>query len=379
MKENNQKRILILNWRCPKNPKAGGAEKVTLIHGKAWVEKGWKVVWLAGKFKGGKREEIIDGVKIFRFGSPVSIYFLAPFIYWFKFSGNFDLVIDQIHGIPFLSPLWAFKSKKIAFIHEVAQEIWDEMFGFPKNILGKLYERIYFHIYRNIPFWTVSPSTEKDLIKCGILKENITVIPNGVDLDPVKEVPKKEKKITLIFVSRLVKMKGVEDALKVFAEVYRENKNSQFWIVGNGEEDYISFLKNQTKNLGIDKVSIFWGYVSEKKKVELLQKAHFLIHTSVREGFGLVVLEANSQGTPAIVYDSPGLRDLVENGINGFQFKKGCYQELANKVLDFFDSKDKEKSSYFKIANSSIKNVSKYSWPLLTSISFNYLKQIDEL
>jgi len=48
-----------------------------------------------------------------------------------------------------------------------------------------------------------------------------------------------------------------------------------------------------------------------------MQKAHLLCVTSVKEGWGLVVTEANSQGTPAIVYDVDGLRDSVVNNKTG--------------------------------------------------------------
>ena len=146
------KKVLILNWRCPKNPLSGGAEKVTLEHAKSWVKHGMDVTWLSGNFPSSNREEIIDGVKIVRYGNPYTIYILAPFVYWFRFKGNFDIVIDEIHGLPYLSPIWAWKSKKLAYIHEVAQEIWDETFSFPINYFGKYYEKIYFWFYKKIHF-----------------------------------------------------------------------------------------------------------------------------------------------------------------------------------------------------------------------------------
>src|SRR3989304_4913798 len=97
-------RILILNWRDPKNPKSGGAEIVTLEHAKAWVKKGHKVTWFTSKFAGSKGTE-------------------------------------KIHGIPFFTPLYV-KKPKIAFIHEVANEIWNYMYSFPINKIGKSIEPI---------------------------------------------------------------------------------------------------------------------------------------------------------------------------------------------------------------------------------------------
>lgn len=355
------KKVLILNWRCPKNPLSGGAEKVTLEHAKAWVKEGMSVSWLAGGFKDSPQTEIIDGVEIHRFGTPISVYLLAPFLYWFKWSGSFDLVFDEIHGVPFLSPLWVWKSKRIAYIHEVAQEIWDEMLPFPINILGKLYEKIYFIFYKKTPFLTGSNSTKHDLIRFGIPEENITVIPHGLFLKSIEEPAQKEKVLTLLYVSRLVKMKGIEDALHIFAEVIKKVPSAQFWIVGSGEEGYVNKLHKLAEQLNVSKSVTFFGYVGEDKKIELYQKAHFLLHTSVREGFGLVVIEANSQGTPALVYDSPGLRDIIKNNRNGYIFKSGDNSSVAGKCIAMYNS-----PQYLTLAQSAIIESKEYNWSNIT-------------
>src|SRR3990170_217949 len=115
--------ILILNWRDTKNPKSGGAEVVTLEHAKAWVKKGHWVTWFTSEFENEKKTEKIDGINIVRRGNFLTVYLHAPFFY--LFSGNkFDVLIDEIHGLPFFTPIYA-RIPKIAFIHEVAREIWD--------------------------------------------------------------------------------------------------------------------------------------------------------------------------------------------------------------------------------------------------------------
>ncbi len=365
-------KIIILNWRCPRNPLSGGAEKVTLEHAKAWVKKGQDVTWICGNYPHGKKFEILDGIKIYRFGSPTTIYILAPFIYWLKFKADFDLVIDEIHGLPFLIPIWAYKSKKLAYIHEVAQEIWDEMFFFPINFVGKLYEKIYFLFYKKTSFLTGSPSTKKDLIKYGIPEKNITIIPHGLFLKSLNNIPKKRKKLTLIFISRLVKMKGIEEALKIFSLVNRKVKKARFFVVGDGEKNYINYLKQLTRKLKIEDDVRFFGYINDQKKTILLQSSHLLIHTSVREGFGLVVTEANSQGTPAIVYDSPGLRDVVINNINGLQIPKGDVKKMAYKIIEVF--KDKKKYNY--LVKKSIEYSKRFDWQKITEQSFNLIRSL---
>ena len=59
------------------------------------------------------------------------------------------------------------------------------------------------------------------------------------------------------------------------------------------------------------------GRIPHQQKMELMQRCHVIGVTSIKEGWGLIVTEANSQGTPAVVYDVDGLRDSVRNGETG--------------------------------------------------------------
>lgn len=357
----NQKKILILNWRCPLNPNSGGAEKVTFHHAKYWARHGIKVTWLSGNYINGKTKENICGVEFVRFGNQYTIYLLAPFLYWYFFKGNFDLVFDEIHGIPFLTPLWAWKSKKLAYIHEVAQEIWDEMFPFPLNQLGKLYEKIYFQFYKSTRFLTGSNSTKVDLVRYGIADSNISVVPHGLFIKPITKKNIKENIFTVLYVARLVKMKGIEDALKIFAIVRKNIKKAQLWVVGGGEKSYIQKLHKLAVHLNIENSVKFFGYVNENTKIKLYKKAHCLLHTSVREGFGLVVIEANSQGTPVISYNSPGLRDIIIDNKNGFLFQRGEYKMIANKLISLYNN-----PILLRLSDQSVIEAKKYKWEVIT-------------
>ncbi len=64
-----------------------------------------------------------------------------------------------------------------------------------------------------------------------------------------------------------------------------------------------------------------------------MQKCHLLLVTSVKEGWGLVVTEANSQGTPAVVYDVDGLRDSVKDAVTGLVAGLNTPFHLAEKII----------------------------------------------
>ena len=80
--------------------------------------------------------------------------------------------------------------------------------------------------------------------------------------------------------------------------------------------------------------------MNEKKKFELLSRAHLAINPSVREGWGLVNIEANFFGLPVLAYDVAGSRDSIRMGINGFLSPLGDYQDMASKALKLMNDKD---------------------------------------
>ena len=74
----------------------------------------------------------------------------------------------------------------------------------------------------------------------------------------------------------------------------------------------------------------------DEKNIEL-QKAHLLLHTSVREGWGLNVIEANAMGTPAVVYPVGGLVDSTVDGVTGLVSTEETPVSLAVKILQLLD------------------------------------------
>src|SRR3989344_8610291 len=118
-------RILILNWRDIKNPSSGGAEILTHELSKGLIAKGHRVTILCSSFPGAKSQETIDGIKIIREGNPdaripfKSIHYKAYKKYKRDFQGEIDLLVDEVHGVPFFSVFYV-KEKKVVLICEVA-------------------------------------------------------------------------------------------------------------------------------------------------------------------------------------------------------------------------------------------------------------------
>lgn len=327
--------ILILNWRDTSHPKSGGAEIVTMEHARRWVMAGHTVTWITSVYERAKKSEIIDGVVIVRRAGSWTIY---PYVLFYLLvnAHRFDVIIDEIHGIPFFASLVT-KKPVIVFIHEIAGEIWNYMFSFPFNLIGRFLEKLYFKLYQNSLFWTDSPSMAKELTEHGILSKNITTISCPVTIDPniLNKIINitKESKPTFLFVSRLVRMKGIEEVIKAFSFIIHEEPEAQLWIVGGGETSYINLLEVMMREYGIGQRVTLFGKVTEEKKYELLRRSHILLHASVKEGWGLVVLEAALCGTPAVVYNVTGLRDVVKHGLTGIVVSSNSPLDMAREAL----------------------------------------------
>ncbi len=362
--------ILVFSWRDPKHPFAGGAEQVMHEHMKGWIEKGNKVTLFSSYFKNAKKEEILDRVEIIRRGGQFLGVQLSAFMWYLFNRPKFDLVVDQFHGLPFFTPLYV-RTSKLAVIQEVAKEVWflnslPRPFNWIVGIIGYLGEPFIFLFYRGTHFMTGSLSAKEDVIKLGIPKGNITVVPHGVILDIPKNMPRKEKRKTIVFLGALARDKGVEDALYAFSFL---NKQSvfNFWVIGKGESSYQVHLKNLSKKLQINPV--FFGFVSQKKKFELLSKSHVLINPSVREGWGLVNIEANSVRTPVVAYNSPGLIDSVKDGVSGIICKENSPECLSKTIFDLL----KDKSRYEKYQKGALLWSKNFSWKKSKQLSLSLI------
>lgn len=350
--------ILILNWRDIKHPLSGGAEISLFEHAKYWKQKGANVVWLASYFKGGKKEEEIEGIKILRMGSHYTIHLLAIINYLKGKLGKPDIVIDSFHFIPFFTPFYAGNSKIIALINEPAKNAWFKNVYFPLNLIGYIIEPLFFPPYREVTFITGSESIYDELKNYGINEKHLNIVHHGVYTKKIDNKIKKDKDPVVIYLSQISPDKGIEDAIKALVEIkFRYNK-VKLWVVGRPKDNkYLEKIKKLVGCLKLDDSVIFWGYISENEKFKLLNKSWILIHPSIREGWGLNVIEANAMGVPAVGYNTTGLRDSIKNNVTGLLAKNNSFS-LAKNVVRLIS----DKKMYNRMSNKAMEWSKTFDW-----------------
>ena len=337
-------KILWLSWKDKTNPVAGGAEVVKAELCDRLVADGHEVTQIVGGYPGAAREEMIDGVRVIRVGGFYTVYFLAPF-YYFKHLRNWaDVIIEEINTAPFGSPyLYPKKrgTKTFLFFHQLAREIWFyERIPFPFTYL-------FYYIIEPVLLWmlsfckviTVSESTKQDLVRFGFRPERIEVISEGLqDTLQVEDLSKihKYEQPTMLSVGSWRPMKLTFDVIKAYEVARQSIPELRLVIAGDTTGEYaeqcLAYIE-QSKDK--DDIEVL-GRVSQEKKFELMQKSHIFAYPSIREGWGLLVTEANSQGTPAVVYDVSGLRDSVRHNQTGVIVSKNTPEEMGKEVANLY-------------------------------------------
>lgn len=366
-------RILILNWRDIRHPLSGGAETSLHEHAKYWKKMGNEIIWFSSSFPGAKKEEIIDEITFVRKGSHYTVHIWA-FLY--LITGRFktiDIVIDSFHFLPFFTPLYFSKKKIIALINEIAGKVWFANLPYPFAIIGFHTEPFFFYFYKKIPFITGSNSTSDELKKNGIKTKDIIIIHHGINVVADDKKIKKEEKPTLVFLGRVSDDKGIKDVIETYLQVKKTISTTQLWIIGKEEKKgMIASLLKSIEQKKIKADITYFGFVTEERKIELLRRAWLLIHPSQKEGWGLNVIEAATQGTPTIGYNVEGLRDSVKNGITGILVDSQNPSLLSNAILSI--TMDKTKKLYNTLSKNARVWSKNFNWNKSTKQSWDIVR-----
>jgi glycosyltransferase involved in cell wall biosynthesis len=320
------------------------------------VQRGHDVTAITGHFPGAASEVNIAGVNVIRVGTPQTLMPNIMIKYLRSLDlRSFDAIVETaIFGIPFFSPIYASKPTVLVIWHlprttlvTELQERWGRILGTIAGILALgLEDKLAPSLYRNVPIFTFSQSTKKDLTKTGFDEKRIFVVDYALsegimtmDMDetfsPAKPLNKDSHAPFFVCLGRLKKYKGVQDALKAFRLVLDRWPDAEMTIIGRG--DYEPKLKQLATHIGVLRSVRFLGHVSIQDKVRYLQAAHALIMPSYKEGFATPILEANMCGTIAVASNAIGVAELVKNGETGLVYSCGDWRDLADKMIQILD------------------------------------------
>ncbi|HON98293.1 MAG TPA: glycosyltransferase [Bacteroidales bacterium] len=174
----------------------------------------------------------------------------------------------------------------------------------------------------------------------GYSGNNAIVSPNGVDLDNFKLLDKNKIKLELGlknkvvgFVGNLLPVKRADKLPEIFYEINKQ-KEVDFLVVGDGPLKKEIEQRCKEKNLNV----LFTGKIPHDEIPKYMNAMDVMILPSRNEGFGAVVIEAQSCGVPVVGSDNGGIPEAVGNG--GIIVKEGDYFEkrFATAVIELLDN-----------------------------------------
>ena len=348
----------------------GGME----IHGKMLCEglsdRGHELTVISSKHPQGKICDKINGIKI---------HFLEDTVFgssrgsWLKASKKkfleihdkkpFDLVISQQAVAPNLDTVRSAKKipvviciqghEGLMLLSEITQ-IFHHKNGFirlPKIILSFGYhffrEFIQFHRYDRII--ACSEKVRKSTLTWFKLKpEKVVTVYNGVDQSLFKPAPAiggavrdlhdiKEDEKAILFLSHITKQKGVDVAIRAFAEILRRKSNLRLMIVGDG--DYLPEAKNLVQHLRLEPYIIFAGAIDYEKVPDYINAGDILLLPTIRqEGLPLVIIDAMACGKPVVASNIGGNSDALEHGKTGLLIQPGSIEEAVKSLERLLDN-----------------------------------------
>ena len=310
-------RVAFLNWRDTGHPEGGGSERYVEQIATGLVERGCAVTFRCSRYAGSSARSLRDGIAYARAGGRLGVYprtLLA--LVWARLRGRgFDVVVDVQNGLPFFARLVA-GCPVVVLVHHVHREQWPVATGPLTARFGWWIESwLSPRLHRGCQYVTVSAVTRAELATLGVRREHIAVVHNGADAAPVTTLPR-ERAPRLVVLGRLVPHKRVEDALRVLARLLPELPALRLWVVGDGW--WRSRLVDEAERLGVAQAVDFLGYVSERAKHDLLSRAWVMLAPSLKEGWGLMVVEAALRGVPSVAYrNAGGLSESILDDVTG--------------------------------------------------------------
>lgn len=168
----------------------------------------------------------------------------------------------------------------------------------------------------------------------GMSKDKMVTFPWGVDLHnftPGRYPPEDTSQFTILSTRSWEAIYGVEVLAKAFVKAAHNINGLNLMLLGNGSQ--ASLLREIFDSSGVLERVSMPGQVSQSDLPRYYQMADLYVSASHIDGSSVSLMEALACGRPVLVSDIPGNREWVEPGINGWWFRDGDVDDLAEKIL----------------------------------------------
>lgn len=326
------------------------------------VENGHQVLIIAGG-NAGKTEEA--GFKVIRVGKTYKMKGIgtqiSAHLSWVRKKTvrrilekeNFDVIhLQALFGLLGMRFLDLSLAKKVATFHN-----YYEPGMLPLTV--SLFSPLYRHYFKKLNGRIADSKPAEEFARL-IEKGDYVIIPPGIEQKKFKKTsesdPSKKELVTILFMGRLDKRKGIMFLLDAFKKVQDEVSNTRLLIVGDGPQakEAEKFVRKHK----LDNVN-FVGFVEDEDLPEFYAQADIYCSPACfGESFGIVLLEAMASSLPIVAFANAGYKEVIKGKGAQFLVEPKDTNGLTEALLTLIKNEELRK----EISNWSLNEVQQYSW-----------------
>lgn len=328
----------------------GGAEKVASLWINGFVDRGYDVSCIVMVPTAPISYIIPDCVKIYKVNvNGVGLIHnwkqITKIRYYLKVNKS-EVLITVLHPLSLMGYIASLglNIKVINTEHNT--------FARPSYMPFTLLEKFY-KFYVNRLFDKVTVFTNADIKYIGNRLNNIVYLPNPLSLEPVEVLPRKDNIILAVGRMEAWHVKGFDLLIDAWGELSSLYPDWKLQILGGGSEECREFLKRRAYNTNVCDSIEFVEFTPNP--IKLFQRASIFILSSRYEGFGMVLLEAMSQGCACIACDYKSRQSEILNSSKmGICTKTDSKEAIKNAINRMISDENYRESTRRPAINRSI-------------------------
>jgi glycosyltransferase involved in cell wall biosynthesis len=311
-------------------PKRGGDVNVCYNISKHLVKHGHQVTIITTNFEFDNefaQNAINEGIEIISFhcSANIFLYLISPSMKkWLDVNlQEFDVI--HMHNFRSYQNNIVHKYAKKYNVPYVLQAHGDIPYLNIKNELKRIFDNVYgYSILKNAnKLMALSKREKNDFLKMTVIEDKIEIIPNGIDLSEYESLPGrghfrnkyhiKDNEKIILYLGRIHQTKGIDLLIAAYSELVKDLLETRLVIVGP-DDGYLSELKNQTTELGIEDKVLFTGPLFNRDKLTAYIDADVFV-TPKYSGLPVTFIEACACGIPIITTTEGDDIDWINNNV----------------------------------------------------------------
>lgn len=203
------------------------------------------------------------------------------------------------------------------------------------NAIAHSFHKYLLKIYEKIDaFICPSKFTLMKMVEGGFNPQKLYHIPTFVDTDTFKPSLNHTEKRYILYFGRIAPEKDIITLLDAFTTINNKFKKIKLLLIGKpSDRNYFEIVQKKLKEFVNKDVILIKEITDNKLLVKIIQNSLFVVISSnCYENFPNSILEAYACGKPVVASNIGGIPELVEDGITGFLFEPGNFEDLAEKI-----------------------------------------------